>query len=191
VLHKTPINFDPFVWEIFWPLTVGARVVIAKPEGHKDAAYLARTIVEQRVTTMHFVPSMLRRFLAEPESASCTGLRKVFCSGEALTADLRDSFFAALPAELYNLYGPTEAAIDVTHFHCARGISGGVPIGRPIANIAIHLLDAAGNPVPVGVPGELHIGGVGVGDFNNDGLQDLFFAGNMVERFLGPAYGQV
>jgi len=164
VLHKTPINFDPFVWEIFWPLIVGARVVIAKPEGHKDAGYLARTIVEQRITTMHFVPSMLRRFLGDPEAASCTGLRQVFCSGEALTADLRDSFFAALPAELYNLYGPTEAAIDVTHFHCVRGNSDPViPIGRPIANIAIHLLDAAGNPVPVGVPGELHIGGVGVG----------------------------
>ncbi|BBY34133.1 non-ribosomal peptide synthetase [Mycolicibacter minnesotensis] len=163
VLHKTPINFDPFVWEIFWPLTVGARVVIAKPEGHKDSAYLARTIVDQRVTTMHFVPSMLRRFLADPESASCTGLRRVFCSGEALTADLRDAFFAALPAELYNLYGPTEAAIDVTHFHCLRGTSDPiVPIGRPIANIAIHLLDAAGKPVPIGVPGELHIGGVGV-----------------------------
>lgn len=163
VLHKTPINFDPFVWEIFWPLTVGARVVVAKPEGHKDAGYLARTIVEQRVTTMHFVPSMLRRFLAEPESASCAGLRQVFCSGEALTADLRDAFFAALPAELYNLYGPTEAAIDVTHFHCERGNSDPIiPIGRPIANIAIHLLDSAGNPVPVGVPGELHIGGVGV-----------------------------
>ncbi|GFG72068.1 non-ribosomal peptide synthetase [Mycolicibacter senuensis] len=163
VLHKTPINFDPFVWEIFWPLIVGARVVIAKPEGHKDAGYLARTIAEQQVTTMHFVPSMLRRFLAEPEVASCTGLRQVFCSGEALTADLRDSFFAALPAELYNLYGPTEAAIDVTHFHCMRGVSEPIiPIGRPIANIAIHLLDAVGNPVPVGVAGELYIGGVGV-----------------------------
>ncbi|MEB3020582.1 non-ribosomal peptide synthetase [[Mycobacterium] crassicus] len=163
VLHKTPINFDPFVWEIFWPLTVGARVVVAKPEGHKDSGYLARTIVEQRVTTMHFVPSMLRRFLADPEAASCTGLRQVFCSGEALTPDLRDTFFGLLPAELYNLYGPTEAAIDVTHFHCVRGVSDpNIPIGRPIANIAIHLLDAAGNPVPVGVPGELHIGGVGV-----------------------------
>lgn len=163
VLHKTPINFDPFVWEIFWPLIVGARVVIAKPEGHKDAGYLARIIAEQQVTTMHFVPSMLRRFLAEPEAASCTGLRRVFCSGEALTADLRDAFFEVLPAELYNLYGPTEAAIDVTHFHCVRGETEPViPIGRPIANIAIHLLDAVGNPVPVGVPGELCIGGVGV-----------------------------
>lgn len=163
VLHKTPINFDPFVWEIFWPLIVGARVVIAKPEGHKDAGYLARTLVDERVTTMHFVPSMLRRFLGEPGAASCTGLRRVFCSGEALTGDLRDAFFDTLPAELYNLYGPTEAAIDVTHFHCPRGVTEPIiPIGRPIANIAIHLLDAAGNPVPVGVPGELYIGGVGV-----------------------------
>ncbi len=164
VLHKTPISFDPFVWEIFWPLTVGARVVIAVPEGHKDAGYLARTVIEQAVTTMHFVPSMLRRFLAEPAVAGCTGLRRVFCSGEALTSDLRDHFQALLGAELYNLYGPTEAAIDVTAFHCRRGESGPiVPIGRPIANIAVHLLDAHGQPVPVGVPGELFIGGVGVG----------------------------
>ncbi|HEU0190995.1 MAG TPA: amino acid adenylation domain-containing protein [Mycobacterium sp.] len=164
VLHKTPISFDPSLWEIFWPLTVGARIVIAKPEGHKDAAYLARTIVEQRVTTMHFVPSMLRRFLTEPAAAQCTGLRRVFCSGEALPPDLRDEFLGALNAELYNLYGPTEAAIDVTGFHCRRDVTDPrVPIGRPIANIAIHLLDANLQPVPVGVPGELFIGGVGVG----------------------------
>ncbi len=117
VLHKTPVSFDPSVWELFWPLIVGARVVMAKPEGHKDAAYLVRTIVEQGVTTMHFVPSMLRRFLAEPGVAVCTALRQVICSGEALPYDLRDHFLATLDAELYNLYGPTEAAIDVTHFH--------------------------------------------------------------------------
>lgn len=163
VLHKTPMSFDPSVWEIFWPLIAGARVVIAKPEGHKDAAYLARTVAERGVTTMHFVPSMLRRFLAEPGAAACTGLCRVFCSGEALPADLRDEFLATLDAELYNLYGPTEAAIDVTHFHCRRGESGPlVPIGRPIANIATHLLDAHRQPVPVGVPGELYLGGVGV-----------------------------
>jgi len=106
VLHKTPVSFDPFVWEIFWPLIVGARVVVAKPEGHKDAAYLVRTIIEQDVTTMHFVPSMMRRFLAEPGVAGCTPLRQVFCSGEALPYDLRDHFLATLDAELYNLYGP-------------------------------------------------------------------------------------
>ena len=164
VLHKTPVSFDPSVWELFWPLIIGARVVIAKPEGHKDAAYLVRTIVEQGVTTMHFVPSMLRRFLAEPGVAACTALRQVFCSGEALPYDLRDHFLATLDAELYNLYGPTEAAIDVTGFHCQRGESGTlVPIGRPIANIRTHILDAHMQPVPVGVPGELYIGGVGVG----------------------------
>jgi amino acid adenylation domain-containing protein len=164
VLHKTPLSFDPFVWEIFWPLIAGARMVIAKPEGHKNAAYLVRTIIEQGVTTMHFVPSMLRRFLAEPGVAACTGLRQVFCSGEAVAHDLRDHFLATLDAELYNLYGPTEAAIDVTHFHCERGVSDPlVPIGRPIANIRTHILDAHLQPVPVGVPGELFIGGVGVG----------------------------
>lgn len=164
VLHKTPTSFDPFVWEIFWPLIAGARVVIAKPEGHKDASYLVRTIIEQGVTTTHFVPSMLRRFLAAPGADDCVGLRRVFCSGEALPYDLRDHFLATLDAELYNLYGPTEAAIDVTHFHCARDVSDPlVPIGRPIANIRIHLLDTHLQPVPVGVPGELFIGGVGVG----------------------------
>lgn len=164
VLHKTPVSFDPSVWELFWPLIVGARLVIAKPEGHKDAAYLVRTIVEQGVTTMHFVPSMLRRFLAEPGVDACTGLRRVICSGEALPHDLRDHFLATLDAELYNLYGPTEAAIDVTHFHCRRGDSSPlVPIGRPIANIRAYILDAHLQRVPVGVPGELYVGGVGVG----------------------------
>ena len=164
VLHKTPISFDPAVWEIFWPLIAGAQVIVAKPEGHKDAEYLVRTIVEQGITTMHFVPSILRRFLAEPGVAACVGLRRVFCSGEALPHDLRDHFLTTLEAELYNLYGPTEAAIDVTHFHCKRGESSPlVPIGRPIANIRTHLLDTHRQPVPVGVPGELFIGGVGVG----------------------------
>jgi amino acid adenylation domain-containing protein len=164
VLHKTPVSFDISVWEIFWPLIAGARLVIAEPEGHKDPAYLVRTVIEQAITTIHFVPSVLRSFLAEPGVNDCVGLRRVFCSGEALPYDLQQRFLATLDAELHNLYGPTEAAIEVTHFHCARGASGSpVPIGRPIANIRIHLLDAHLQPVPVGVPGELFIGGVGVG----------------------------
>lgn len=163
VLHKTPISFDPSIWEIFWPLIVGARLVIAKPEGHRDPAYLVRTIVERAITTVHFVPSMLRSFLSQPGVTDCVGLRRVFCSGEVLPFDLQERFLATVDAELYNLYGPTEAAIDVTHFHCKRGDSRSpVPIGRPIANIRIHLLDAHRQPVPVGVPGELFIGGVGV-----------------------------
>lgn len=164
VLHKTPMNFDPALWEIFWPLITGARVVIAAPEGHKDASYLVRTAAEHGVTTMHFVPSMLRRFLAEPNVAACGELRSVFCSGEALSHDLRDQFFATADAELYNLYGPAEAAIDVTHFHCAHDVSDPrVPIGRPIANTRIQILDAHRQQLPVGVPGELCIGGAGVG----------------------------
>ncbi|MEZ0362622.1 amino acid adenylation domain-containing protein [Mycobacterium sp. pUA109] len=164
VLHKTPIGFDPAIWEIFWPLSTGARVVLAKPEGHKDPTYLVSTIAEYGVTTLHFVPSMLRRFLAEPGAAAATsGLRRVFCSGEVLSPEVRDAFFAGCGADLHNLYGPTEAAIDVTAYRCARGDSGPVPIGRPIANTRIHLLDAQRQPVPVGVVGELFIGGVAVG----------------------------
>jgi amino acid adenylation domain-containing protein len=164
VLHKTPVTFDVSVWEIFWPLIAGARLVIAQPEGHKDAAYVVRTIVEQSVTTVHFVPSMLRSFLAEPGVRDCVGLRRVLCGGEVLPYELAQRFSAALDAELWNEYGPTEAAVVATNFHCKPGTFGSpIPIGRPLGNIRIHLLDAHLQPVPVGVPGELFIGGVGVG----------------------------
>ncbi|WP_054813406.1 non-ribosomal peptide synthetase [Nocardia arizonensis] len=165
VLHKTPANFDVSVWEIFWPLVAGARVVVAEPERHRDSGYLVETIVDQEVTVAHFVPSMLRAFLADPAAGRCTGLREVITSGEALAADLRDILFATLPANLHNLYGPTEAAIDVTFFDCARGDRDPViPIGKPIANTQIHLLDRDMNPVPVGVIGELYIGGINVAE---------------------------
>ena len=143
VLQKTPFSFDVSVWELFWPLQVGARLVIAEPGGHRDPAYLVQTIVRHGVDTIHFVPSMLRLFLEHPAAASCTSLRRVICSGEALARDLQDRFFAVLPgAELHNLYGPTEAAIDVTAWQCRpedpRRV---VPIGAPIANTTIHILD--------------------------------------------------
>jgi amino acid adenylation domain-containing protein len=163
VLQKTPFSFDVSVWELFWPLLTGARLVMARPEGHQDPAYLARLIAEEGITTVHFVPSMLRLFLQEPGVAGCSSLRRVIASGEALSSALRDRFFQQLPAgvELYNLYGPTEAAVDVTFEACAPdNPEAGVPIGRPVANTCIHLLDRAMEVVPIGVTGELHIGGV-------------------------------
>jgi amino acid adenylation domain-containing protein len=164
VLQKTPFSFDVSVWEFFWPLQVGARLVIAEPGGHRDPAYLVQTIVRHGVNTIHFVPSMLRLFLEHPAAASCTSLRRVICSGEALARDLQDRFFAVLPdAELHNLYGPTEAAIDVTAWQCrAHDSRRVVPIGAPIANTTIHILNDRLQPVPIGIPGELHIGGVQV-----------------------------
>jgi amino acid adenylation domain-containing protein/non-ribosomal peptide synthase protein (TIGR01720 family) len=163
VLQKTPLSFDVSVWELFWPLLVGARLVLARPEGHKDTAYLAGLIEEQGITTLHFVPSMLQVFLEEPSIGRCHGLERVVVSGEALSPELERRFFTRLGAELHNLYGPTEAAVDVTFQPCA---SGGerlvVPIGRPISNLEVHLLDAAGRLVPQGAPGELHIAGVGL-----------------------------
>ena len=164
VLQKTPFSFDVSVWELFWPLIAGARLVFAKPGGHRDSRYLVRLIREEGITTLHFVPSMLRVFLAEPEVSSCDSLRRVICSGEALAFDLQERFMAALQAELYNLYGPTEAAVDVTFWHCRREANRrSVPIGRPIANTRIHIVDERLEPVAVGVPGELLIGGVAVG----------------------------
>ena len=162
VLHKTPLSFDVSVWEIFWPLLNGATLVIAKPDGHKDSAYLTEVIQAQKVAILHFVPSMLAAFLEAPEVKGCTDLRQVVCSGEALPVALQEKFFKQLPnAQLHNLYGPTEAAIDVTAWQCQAG-SQTVPIGRPIANTQIHLLDSDLNPVPIGVPGEIYIGGIGV-----------------------------
>lgn len=163
VLQKTPFSFDVSVWEFFWPLMVGATLVVAAPDVHKDSAALVALVQEAAVTTMHFVPSMLRYFLAEPAVASCRSLRRVFCSGEALSPAYQEQFFAVLSAELHNLYGPTEAAVDVTAWPCQPDINARtVPIGKPIANIQTHLLDSQYQPVPVGIPGELYIGGIGL-----------------------------
>ena len=162
VLQKTPFSFDVSVWEFFWPLLAGARLVLARPGGHRDPAYLAGLIRDEKVTVCHFVPSMLRAFLREPGlEGSCLSLRDVVCSGEALPYELQEAFFARLPSRLHNLYGPTEAAVDVTFWECRRGDARRVvPIGRPLANTTMHVLDAALRPLPVGVPGELYIGGV-------------------------------
>jgi len=164
VLQKTPFSFDVSVWEFFWPLMVGARLVVARPGGHQDSAYLADLIRREGVTTLHFVPSMLQVFLEQPGVETCASLRRVICSGEALPFELQQRFFAKLGAfaGLHNLYGPTEAAVDVTVWACVPGGRPVVPIGRPISNLRIHILDPAFRPVPMNVPGELYIAGVGL-----------------------------
>src|SRR5215216_838270 len=151
VLQKTAFSFDVSVWEFFWPLLTGA--------------WLVETIRTQQVTTVHFVPSLLQVLLEEGGLDQCASLRQVFCSGEVLSLKLERRFFAGCGAELHNLYGPTEAAIDVSYWRCVREEQEWrtVPIGRPIANLQLYILDNAGQPVPVGVSGELCLSGVGVG----------------------------
>jgi amino acid adenylation domain-containing protein len=163
VLQKTPFSFDVSVWEFLWPLMAGARLVVARPGGHKDPHYLLDVIERQGVTTLHFVPSMLEQFLGAAPAGSCGGLRRVICSGEALSKSLQDRFFEKMGGELYNLYGPTEASIDVTWWECQREwVEEYVPIGRPISNTQVYILDGRGEPAPVGVAGELYLGGVGL-----------------------------
>ncbi|WP_107440867.1 non-ribosomal peptide synthetase [Streptomyces fodineus] len=183
VLQKTPSGFDVSVWEFFWPLITGAALVVARPEGHKDPRYLAELIRAERITTTHFVPSMLQVFLEEPAAARCTGLRRVICSGEALPEELQNRFFRVLPrVGLYNLYGPTEAAVDVTCWECAPG-AGPVPIGHPIWNTRTYVLDPALRPAAPGTPGELYLAGVqpARGYLGRPGLS--------AERFVADPYG--
>lgn len=179
VLQKTPYSFDASVWEFFWPLLAGARLVMARPEGHRDSAYLVQQIRESGITTVQLVPSMLRMLLDEDVSG-CPSLRRVFCGGEALPHELQERFFARLPGvELHNLYGPAEAAIQVTTWKCQPGdVRRTVPIGRPVANTQVYVLDARMQPMPAGVAGELYIGGVQVGR-GYVGRDDL-----TAERFL-------
>jgi amino acid adenylation domain-containing protein len=165
VLQKTPASFDVSVWEFFWPLQVGATLVLAGPGGHRDNSYLSRLIEDAAITTLHFVPPMLQVFLEQGATErSCGSLRRVFCSGEELPASLQRRFFECLPdCTLVNLYGPTEATVDVSWYICAAGDEHArVPIGRPIANTQLYILDRYLEPTPIGVPGELYIGGTGV-----------------------------
>ncbi len=181
VLQKTPFSFDVSVWEFFWTLMTGATMVVAKPEGHKDSNYLADLIKQQQVTTMHFVPSMLQVFLQESNLERCKSLKRVFCSGEALPFELTKRFFERLDCQLHNLYGPTEAAIDVTYWECQpQDDLQVVPIGRPIANTQTYILDKHFQPVPVGVLGELYLGGTNLarGYLNRPQLTE--------ERFIIP-----
>ncbi|MBH1937166.1 amino acid adenylation domain-containing protein, partial [Streptomyces sp. AV19] len=177
ILQKTPAGFDVSVWEFFLPLVSGASLVLARPGGHREPDHLAELAANSGVTTAHFVPSMLTAFTVAAEQdeairAGFAGVRRVFCSGEALPAAAVDRFAALWPQiELHNLYGPTEATVDVT-YHRAEPGAGVVPIGRPVWNTRLHVLDAALRPVPVGVPGELYLAGVQLarGYLNRAGL---------------------
>jgi amino acid adenylation domain-containing protein len=190
VLQKTPFSFDVSGWEFWWTLITGARLIVAKPEKHKDPNYLVKLISEQKITTLHFVPSMLDIFLEVVDVKSCRSLRKVFCSGEALSITLQQRFFAQHKAQLHNLYGPTEAAIDVTYWHCQPGTQlSTVPIGRPVANTQTYILNLDLQPVPIGVAGELYLGGVQLarGYLNRPELTAQKFIENpFVDDFQSP-----
>ncbi|WP_410664996.1 amino acid adenylation domain-containing protein [Amycolatopsis sp. lyj-84] len=159
VLQKTPATFDVSVWEFFLPLITGAALVVAEPGDHRDPGRLAAVIEAQRVTTVHFVPSMLAAFVAARVPHDLGSVRRVVCSGEELPADLVTKAGAVFRAPLHNLYGPTEAAVDVTEWDTADG-EAPVPIGAPVWNTGVLVLDARLNPVPAGVPGELYLAGV-------------------------------
>jgi amino acid adenylation domain-containing protein len=187
VLHKTPTSFDVSVWELFAPLLSGARLVVARPGGHADPAYLADVIAGEGVTVAQFVPPMLAAFLDQPDLRErCRSLRHIVCSGETLPAELQRRCLARLDARLHNLYGPTEAAVEVTAWTCRPDDNHGtVPIGRPIDNTHAYVLDAGMEPVPVGSTGELFLGGVQVcrGYLGRPGLT--------AERFLPDPFAAV
>jgi len=174
VLQKTPAGFDVSVWEFFWPLIVGATLVVADPDAHRDPALLADLVRTHRISVMHFVPSMLRQFLAEPTAveAARASLRLVITSGEELPRDLSRRFLETVGCELYNLYGPTEAAIDVTFHRCDPDDGPRVPIGTPVAETRMYVLDSELRPVARGDAGELYIAGVQLADhyLNRRGL---------------------
>ena len=182
VLQKTPASFDVSVWEFFWPLLEGAQLVVARPGGHQDPAYLSRVISSAGVTTVHFVPAMLEAFLAAGDLAACGSLRRVMVSGEALPGRVADRFAQRLGAGLHNLYGPTETSVDSTAWACTGG-AGAPPIGYPIWNTRVFVLDQWLCPVPPGAAGELYIAGAGLarGYLNRPGLTG--------ERFVACPYG--
>jgi len=185
VLQKTPYAFDVSVWELFWPLIVGARLIIAKPGGHSDSRYLVEVIQSQEITTVHFIPTMLALFISERGVEDCRGIRRVMASGEALPADLQNRVLRILPhVELHNLYGPTEASIEVSAWQCQPGWPGpSVPIGVAVANTQLHILDAELRPVTGDRPGELYLAGVQLarGYLGKPALT--------AERFLPDPYG--
>ncbi|NIL16888.1 non-ribosomal peptide synthetase [Pseudomonas sp. AN3A02] len=185
LMQKAPISFDVSVWECFWPLITGCRLVLAGPGEHRDPHRIAQLVQEHGVTTLHFVPPLLQLFVDEPLAAECTSLRRLFSGGEALPAELRNRVLAQLPAvQLHNRYGPTETAINVTHWQCQAEDGERSPIGRPLGNVICRVLDDQFNPLPAGVPGELCIGGIGLA------RGYLGRAGLTAERFVADPLGE-
>ena len=185
LMQKAPISFDVSVWECFWPLITGCRLVLAGPGEHRDPHRIAQLVQAHGVTTLHFVPPLLQLFIDEPLTAECTSLRRLFSGGEALPAELRNRVLAQLPAvQLHNRYGPTETAINVTHWHCRVEDGERSPIGRPLGNVICRVLDEQLNPLPAGVPGELCIGGIGLA------RGYLGRAGLTAERFVADPLGE-
>ena len=182
VLQKTPVSFDVSVWELFWPLLAGARLVLARPGGQGDPGYLSALIAAAGVTTAHFVPAMLEVFTGAADPRECASLRRVICSGEALSGAAVQRFTGRFAAGLHNLYGPTETSVDSTAWACVAG-AGTPPIGRPIANTRVFVLDRWLDPVPAGVAGELYLAGAGLarGYLGRPGLTG--------ERFVACPFG--
>ncbi|WP_460428916.1 amino acid adenylation domain-containing protein, partial [Azotobacter armeniacus] len=183
VLHKAPFGFDVLVWEIFWPLTVGVRLVVAQPGDQRDPERIVALIRRHQITTLNFVPSMLQAFLAHEGIESQTRLKHVICGGEAMPAATQHEALTRLAGvSLQNLYGPTETTIHVTQWTCRDDGQTQVPIGRPISGIRTQVLDAALNAVPPGVAGELYLGGIGLGRgyLNRPGLT--------AERFVADPF---
>ncbi|HYH46977.1 MAG TPA: amino acid adenylation domain-containing protein, partial [Thermoanaerobaculia bacterium] len=184
VLQKTPFSFDASIWELFCPLLAGACLVVARPSGHQDGEYLIQALVSREITVLQLVPSALRMLLEVPGLEAAAGLARLFCGGEALAGDLVETFRQRSRAQVVNLYGPTEVAIDATFRPCPTAPAGAsVPIGKPLANARVHLLDAELRPLPPGLPGDLYVGGAGLAR-GYQGRPDL-----TAERFLPDPYG--
>ena len=184
VLHKAPFGFDVSVWEMFWPMTAGARLVVANPGDHRDPARLVELIQRHQVTTLNFVPSMLQAFLAHKDIEASTRLKHIIVGGEAMPAETqRETLRRLSGATLQNLYGPTETTIHVTRWTCRDDGQSLVPIGQPISETSARVLDAELNEVPRGVAGELYLGGVSLarGYLNKPGLS--------AERFVADPFG--
>ena len=163
ILQRTPYSFDASIWEFYLPLLTGSTLVLARPGGQADSAYLVHLLAEQHITIAQFVPTLLRLLLAEPALEETCRLRLLFSGGEALSGELQQRVFARLHASLHNLYGPTEATVDSTSFQCRpQAVQAVAPLGTPITNVQAYILNAYQVPVPVGAVGELYIGGAGL-----------------------------